>query len=385
VRISGTKGEAITTLDDVSAAELTGKADLSARSLAFASLPVPGAAQTLTATIDNLSQAAVGKFRVALYQGDPMYPQTKPTLVQGPRELPGLAAGESQTVTFPDVTMPDTGGRFVYTVVVDTDDTIDEVTNSNNEATAEGTFRVDPAIAFDAAGQAMIKATLLNATGTNNVAVDATLTNLGDVPVTDLTLNLFAGRNGAAPVLAGTKIVPIVQPGQSLPVRFLTTGLDGDMLYRVSIDAPSLVGDVNLSNDTGTTMLPVHGMADLRVGGISLDSVPLQQGKPVTLTTTISNTGIADARGVLVEVFAVGAPQSNQAGPARRYRIAATHVDVAAVGSQTVSLPLDTSRLAGRYTLEVRVNRFHSVLESDETNDTASLANQDFAAKTVSS
>jgi hypothetical protein len=65
-------------------------------------------------------------------------------------------------------------------------------------------------------------------------------------------------------------------------------------------------------------------------------------------------------------------------GSNARYRVAAAYVDVDALSSVPISLSLDTKKLAGTFTLVVRVNRFHKVLESDETNNTASLGQVQF-------
>ena len=369
VQVSSANGEAVSTADDVSTATLNGLPDISVASLTKVlpfGPPVAGQSLSLSADVKNLSTATVGPFDVTLYSGDPRFPQTAPVPI-ATRTVQTLGPNGDVSLSF-SLTLPNSAGNYVYTVVADSGHVIAEAVKSNNDAQYYISFRADPAISGDITHFVFSMQTqLLDLSGVNNVKVLVPIGNLGNVPIANVQVDLQSSRNGSPFVDVGNMTIPNLNPSQTTTVTFVTSGLEGDNVYRAFID-PSLNGqDSTLLNNTAQAELVIHGLADLTVGSLSLSNPNPNQGDPLSVNAVVSNLGIADAPNTLVEVFAQD-PSGNQT------LVGSTRVDVAAVGSSNLSIPIDTTSLLGQYTLIVQVNRLHEVLETTELNDTASIA-----------
>ncbi len=362
VKVAATTAEAVTTADDVSTATLTGLPDLSIPSLtATDANPTPGETVLLTADVHDAGGQAVGPFAVTLYAGDPRFPQTAPVAL-ATQAVPTIAANGDVTLTF-NLTLPTAAGTYVYTLKADSGGAVAEAVENNNEAQYGVTFAADPTVRTDIG----VTATQLSDAPSNNVQVLAYVDDLGTVPAANVPVDLLVSRNGGPFVQVATQTFGTLSPSSPQYVLFTVTSLAGDNVYRVQID-PSVAADSDPTNDVGQADLVVNGLADLTVGSVALSTATPTSGGPLTLTATVADGGIADAAGVLVEVFAV--PTNNPA--ATPVLVGSTTLAaVPALGSTPVSLSLATGGLLGPYTLTVQVNRLNAVPESNALNDTA--------------
>ncbi|MFI5377950.1 MAG: CARDB domain-containing protein [Tepidisphaerales bacterium] len=369
VHVSSAQGEEVTTTDDTSKTTLNGLPDLTIASLTPSdTTPVAGEAITLAADVSNLSGVAVGPFAVTLYSGDPRFPQIPPVAI-ATQNVTSIAANADSVLNFP-LTLPTTAGDYVWTVMADSGGAITEAVESNNDAQYRVSFHADPAIVPVSVGPTVVSmsAKLLNHSGVNNVNVTVPVANLGNIAISNVPVDLLAGRNGGPLASVGTITVPLLAPGQGQVLHFTVAGLAGDNAYFAQIDPSIQALDVNLTNDTAQTSLTVQGLADLTVGSLSLSTPTPQQAYPLTLNAVVSNKGIADASNVLLEVFAVDGSGNSLEVESMRIPL------VAALSQVNVGLTIDTTNLLGPYTLLVQVNRLHEVLEKTELNNTATIA-----------
>src|SRR5262249_19196 len=148
--------------------------------------PTPGSTQTLKATVQNASSAAIAApFTVTLYAGDPHDPQ-RPLEVIGTQTVNGLGASQSQVLSF-SMTLPPGTADHIYSVAVDSGEALVESNENNNSAGYEIEFWSDPAI--DAAGDPPVTATLLNNGTSHNVQVDVSVANLSAIALDDVPVN----------------------------------------------------------------------------------------------------------------------------------------------------------------------------------------------------
>ena len=369
VRVTSATGEAVTTDDDVSAATLTGLADIAIASLTPSVPPQPGQPITLTADVRNLSTVPVGAFDVTLYSGDPHFPQTMPTVISTV-QVTGLGSLADLSLDFP-MTLPSAAGQYLFTAVADSGGVIPEAVETNNSATFNVAFLSDPAVTS-------VGAVANGQISHNNVTVTASLANFGNVAVANVPIHLQVSRDGGAFAEVSVQNVSIGAQ-QTSQAMFQADGLVGDNVFRVVIDASVNAFDTNVSNNFGQTELVIRGLPDLAMGALSLSHPNPRQGSPLSVQGVISNIGLADANNVLAEVFAVptagGAPLA--VGSLRLPL-------VPGLGQVNLNLPVDTSQLLGGYTLVVQLNRLQEVLETTASNNSASISTSFGPAITIS-
>lgn len=368
VLLTSATGEAIPAASEISTVTITGLPELAVVSLA-PSVPKPLAGQpiTLTADIKNLSNTAVGAFDVSLSGGDPRFPQLPVTLIST-QHVQGLGGSQDVLLNFP-LTLPTAPGDYEWTVLADSGNVIQQSTRAMDAAQYRLGLHADPAIVASGNLPAVgtMTATLLNSSGVSNVQVQVPVTNLGNVAIANVPVDLQQSRNGAPFTGVPTVTIPSLNPGQTTFVSFVVNGLAGDDVYHAFLDPSIDPLDANLTNDTASTSLFIHGLPILTVGSLSLSTPTSRQGDPLSLNAVIGNTGIDDASNVLVEVFAI--PQSGA-----MLEVASTRVpEVNAHGQVNLSLALDTNALLGPYTLLVQVDRLHEIFQRTDLNNTAQI------------
>ena len=355
LQLTTSGGQAFDTTEDLSSATLSGLADLVAINLTDnAQSPQPGSAQTLQAMVLNASTTPVGLFSVTLYQGDPLSPQFGVTAL-ATQVVPGLAAMQETTLAFP-VTIPAGAGDDVYTVVVDSGNAITESNKNNNEARYELDFTGDPAISAPAPAPA-VSATLLNTGNSNNVQVTVNVTNFGSTTIVNVPVDLQVSRNGGTPTTLGQMVIATLGPGATTAEVFTVTALAGDDIFIGSIDSSAFAEDSNPSNDIGTAQLTVQGLPTLGAT-LALSTWASVAGSPLTLSATVSNTGLADGVSVPLVVLA----SLTTGGPS--VVVGAGSVSVTALSSQQAQIPLNTTGLApGLYTITFEIDPNQTIVQ----------------------
>lgn len=359
-------GQAFNTSENVSSTTFSGLTDIQAVSLVNdVSFPSPGSTQTLFATVKNNASTTAQNFVATLYAGDPSSPQF-PVTALASQTVTGLAGGASRSLSFV-VNLGANAGDNVYTIVVDPAEAIEESNELNNKARYEVNFRADPAVTTQD-GTAPVTATLLNAGTSNNVQVVVKVSNLGQTPMVNVPVNLTVSRNGGPLESLGQQIVASLPVGATQTLTFTVTSKAGDNVYFASIDAAVFGQDSNLSNNTGSANLLVVGAAALSASG-TLSSGSSAAGAPITLNTTLANTGLADALNVPYTVYA----RLTSGGPS--FLIASGNIDLAALSSSNLAISLDTTGLAsGNYTFTFHLDPTESVVEDTVANNSFTVS-----------
>ena len=115
----------------------------------------------------------------------------------------------------------------------------------------------------------LLTATLLNASGVDNVRLNASLFNFatgaqGSIPAGPVTVRLLRSIDDGDWIEIGTQSFDTVLPGGfGTPIEFFASGLAGDNRYRLVVDPRSLEDDSNLFNNVAEASLQIRGLANL--------------------------------------------------------------------------------------------------------------------------
>jgi CARDB/Dockerin type I domain len=356
--------QAFDTTENLSTTTLSGLADVAAISLTpTVNNPQPGQAITLTADVRNLSTSAIGAFTVTLDSGDQFSPQF-PVTVLASQQVSSLSALQDLPLTF-NVTLPTGAGDDVYTVLVDSSNTITESNESNNEARYEIDFQADPAIYPFAGIGSAVRTTLNNVTGANNVTVTVEVTNLGSAAITNLPIDLTQTLNGVSVGNPQQFILSSLAAGQTTSIFFADTGFAGDNVYEASVDASADASDANLANNVGIADLQVQALPVLTASG-SLSTPVAAAGGPLTFDASIANTGLADADNVPIVIL------FTPSGGGAVITVATDSTNVPALGDVSLDIPLNTTGLAhGSYVVTIEIDPGQVVLQASRAGNTA--------------
>jgi hypothetical protein len=362
IQLTTSSGQAFDTTENISSTTLNGAADLYATGLTDYTAPTaPGQAITLYAFYYNNATTATGPFTVTFYSGDQLEPQLPVTAIASVNvsSVSGLSSGYASI----NITLPAGAGDDVYTDVVDSGNVIAESNELNNESRIDIVFQADPAIYN--AGSGSVVPTLLNSTTSNNVSVLVNVTNNGTFPLYNVPIDLLDSRNGQAAASDGQMIIAELDPGAAATATFTVTSLAGDNLFTAEIDPSVYSADSNLANDTGTGDLYVPGLPTV-VAAANLSTGSSAAGSPLTLTATLTNTGIGDAANIPLTVLAT----LTSGGPS--YVIGAATGNLTGLGSQTIPITLNTtSLLPGTYTITLEVDPSQTILQGSVAGNLA--------------
>jgi hypothetical protein len=184
----------------------------------------------------------------------------------------------------------------------------------------------------------------------------------------DVEVQLYWSRDdGPFQLVDTTTLSRLATNDDPVVVTFSTAGWAGMNTYRVAVLPTNGSADRNQSNNSGRTHLFVQGLPDVTIHSLAADATaPLQAG-PLDLTFELRNDGIDDADHIRIEVFGMSA----QLG---RRIVGRTQIDhLGPLASTMVTIPIDTSHLAGDVTLIVQVDRLEKILELSDLNNTAHL------------
>ncbi|MEM7312548.1 MAG: GEVED domain-containing protein, partial [Planctomycetota bacterium] len=222
-----------------------------------------------------------------------------------------------------------------------------------------------------------VRATLLDNTGVDNVQVQATIDNLGEVAPGTVEVELHHSLDGEEFVRIDTQSVSVMGLDRQT-ISFLAPGLAGRTGENRYLVVTHYV-DLDQTNQSDQALIYVQGLADLRPTGLTL-SGSLVQDEAVTATFNVRNDGIATADNVQVEVF------GRRLNTETLFQLASTTIEtIEPLSQRTLALPLDTHGLFGANEICVVVDRDQSILElTDMNNDNcvtvtfANSADQDY-------
>lgn len=207
------------------------------------------------------------------------------------------------------------------------------------------------------------------------------VTNTGPVPIRGYELKLYHWLEdllGNPVEVSSQSVTAILNPGErSAPLEIPAPALAGTNRYRVVVsllpaDLPK-AGEADTSDNVAETSVVVQGLPDVTVRSIrpSVSGSPprIRPGQTLRLDVQVENLGIAAAKQVTVEVFAIGP------GGATGLLVGRTVLaSVGALGASTAAVAIDTGKLdTTTQGLEVVIDRGQRILERSDRNNTSSI------------
>jgi hypothetical protein len=368
VRISPVgNSEALGSADNLSTATLQGLPDIAVASVVTDKLnPQAGDLLDVKAVVKNVSNVALSNVRVVFYLEDPSNPAVAPKVIG--EKIVNLASLQTLSVSIP-WTVPADGAAHVIRAVADVGDAVKESSETNNNATDIVKVKGD-AVIRSQEGPAF-SAEVLNESGVDNIRVRGFVHNAGSADLANVAVHLYWSRKNGAFELVGSTTLASLARGQYSVVQFIVDGLAGENRYQLVIDPDGKLPEADRTNNVSLTSVTLQGTPDITPDKVMLSSSAVR-GRPLKLLTTLKNLGIEDAEDVLVEVLA--RPIGGAAGSTGGLVVGRmTLAKLAALASQDVAIPLDTSKLIGSVLLTLMIDRNLDLVELSDSNNSASI------------
>jgi subtilase family serine protease len=314
---------------------------------------VQGRAATATITVTNAGNAPAGAFRV----------EWSPFFLGAPlsRQLNGLAAGASTTVTF-DFTFP-FAATVDGTATVDSTNTVPETSELDNVRTLRTVVEPPlPNLAFAPAGESGGPIDVNPAPAGSVSTVAITVVNDGNDPAGDFVVR-WQPWFFAAPL---TRQVNGLAVGATATVSFdYTFPFAGSFDGTATIDSTTAVAEVDETDNTRSTRVEVPAATvDLQVSNLSISPSSPVQGAPATASVTVTNAGNSpsgrfvvdwnpDAFGIIVPSVQTLSEETGPLGPG---------------ASRVITFSFTYPR-AGDFRSVAHVDSFNSVAETNEANN----------------
>lgn len=339
------------------AATPAGTADLRITSLTPSnSTPQIGQTFSMEARITNQGTQDAGPFRISYAAGG------SPSCGSNFESVPGLIAGASRTVTFSGISYGSSGSKTL-TAEVDSCDDIDESNEQNNTRTA--TIEVQGGAAD------LLVASLTASNSSPRVgelfSVEARITNQGDIDAGPFRVSYSTG--GSPSCGSNYASVSGLAAGAGLTVTFsgISYGSSGSKTLRVEADPCDSIDEGDEQNNSRSVSINVSSPAsDLTITRLTPSTRSPEVDASFSLEIRIMNQGPGDAGSFRVSYARSGSPSCGG-----NFR---TVGGLSAGDSRTLVFTGLTYGSSGARTLSAEIDPCGSVDETDETNNTESVA-----------
>ncbi|MGB8643725.1 MAG: CARDB domain-containing protein [Anaerolineae bacterium] len=135
------------------------------------------------------------------------------------------------------------------------------------------------------------------ATEGNTIPVNLIVHNNGNQPAASAVIGYYAGDPSNGGKLLGNSYVAAIQPGGQITATFgwNTTGYTHTQTIYTFVDPSNSIAETVETNNVVSQTLNIKTKPNLQVAGIAVDHTDRIAGEPISVTTTISNTGETDA------------------------------------------------------------------------------------------
>ena len=197
------------------------------------------------------------------------------------------------------------GTNTPLTVLVDPLNVFTETNKNNNEAivplTVNGSTFPNLMVSYK---DIVITPSPANQGGNANVSVQ--IKNGGFAPATNVKVNCYIGAPDHNGVLLGSRVLPVVNPGESVTASFDLVGISesGDKIIFIRVDPDNAVQEIAEDDNEAFTTLAVLTLPDLAVTSSSIVLTPAmpKDGDTVAISVTVQNYGDQDAADVVIRV-----------------------------------------------------------------------------------
>src|SRR5574341_15974 len=340
------------------------KPNLTASSISFSkTMPQSGESVTITAAVGNSGLENASNIVVRFYSGDP----ASGGVEIGPDQvIPNIAAGSSSlaAVTY-DFT--DTGSRTIF-VVADPDNQIVETSETDNKASARLWVATSPDLTVFS--DDLKPATYVPVAGTA-FALEYTVRNLGETAADAFSVSLYDGDPSQGGTLLQTaNISGIAGGGISTGTLGVTLTTEGAHTLYLAADSSSQITETSETNNSGSVTVQVGGTqsgADLEITPADITLMPSRpaENETVRIAARVRNVGTDTAFGFVVEIFD-GSPDAGGT------LLHSETPSLAPGVEQTITK--DWTIPAGIHEIHVVADRQNNIVESNESNNRASVA-----------
>ncbi|MBI5075871.1 MAG: hypothetical protein HZB62_11995 [Nitrospirae bacterium] len=294
-----------------------------------------------------------------------------PVKLKGSGIVPLVPAGGSVATVGVIADYQATGGQKTIRVVVDPQNTITESNKANN--TAIKTFVIGAEIDVYI-NSSDISFSPANPKDGDTVTITSIIRNATLGNARNVVVRHYLGDPASGGTRIGNDIsIPLIgtRGSETVTMQWNTTGHTGKNYIYVVADPDDVIAEYNNWNNTAGKTLKVASTQgpDLTLNSSDITYTPQNpnQGDMLTVTATIRNTGNQAALSVPVE-FSI----FNQMLNPPMIIGTATIASIPAGGTVPVQIPWDTTGMGGTYDLRVTIDRDDTIIELDETNNSAS-------------
>lgn len=315
--------------------------------------PSSGETVALSATVFNGGEALAENISVAFYDGDP---RLEGVQIGTPQTITSLEPGTSNTVSVNFDTTEIVGGHVIV-VYADPQNTVPESNEVNNLTgkilTIGGTPDLSIApedIAFDPVSPQAFE----------TVAITATIHNTGTGVAESIVVRFLDGAEKITDLILGG-----VGVGQTNTATLVTNFTEDGHTITIQVDPDGTTGDPNPANNSAQKLLTVQaipvGPPDLAAQSITYSPQAPVVGEEITIENTIINQGGQDTGAFKVAIL-------DGATPIHTFDVPSL------VSGQKAVLTLQTYLAVGTHTITANADSENTVTESDETNNSESVA-----------
>ncbi len=324
------------------------------------SMPRENETVAITAKVHNTGFDAASGIVVRFFLGDPAAGGMQIGVDQ---IIPSLVVGGSAQASI-TASFTGTGGKTIF-VKVDPDNIISETNETDNASSSRIWVATAPDIAIFS--EDLKPSTYVPASGTA-FTLAYTVRNLGESSTDGFDIALYDGNPSSGGSLLQTAHISGLNGTE---VRTGSIGVtltgDGSHILYLTADLGQLIPELSETNNTGTVTIQVGGVqqyADLVAGSIILNPSRPHAGESVQISASVRNEGIEDASSFTVEIFD-GAPES---GGTLIY----SKIISATKGTEEI-ITTNWTITSGIHDIYVILDRNNGIVETNETNNTASL------------
>jgi large repetitive protein len=260
-------------------------------------------------------------------------------------------------------------GEHILTVTVDSLNSIDEITKTNNSATTRiwAKSQADLVVLPD-----YMSISPAYPKPTDSITLTFQIANMGESAANNVAADLYDGNPASGGVKLGSATVSSIAAGGlgNGAITFSLTAAGNHTLTLVA-DPLHIITETSVTNNTAQKVVSVNattgtGFIDLTIpmNGLSITPQRPRSGDTVSVTLLTENLG-SEAAAADVELFD-GNPV---AGGTQLYK---STITLNAGESRTLSVPWQIP--SGVRTLYAYIDRTNAVIERDETNNSRQLA-----------
>jgi subtilase family serine protease/squalene cyclase len=314
--------------------------------------------KTVYATIRNNGLKGTNDVTVNFYEGDP----SGATLI-GSEIIPYIPVYGSYTVSRQVLI----NGDGIIFVVVDPDNTIDELDENNNMASVSLT-RITPDLSISSSDITIIPPDIIEG---QDASFGALIHNIGNADAHNVEVTFYDGDSETGSLIGSADIAFLPSGGTSyVQVVWDTYGQTGTNYIHVVVDPEDLIAESNENNNSTLVSIdvipPVKPDLLITSTDIVFSHPAPKEGDPLTITATVHNLG-TDADTIKVDLYD-GIPGS---GGTLLNTYTVSQI-IPFGGQEQIIFNIDTIGFSGNHSFHVVLDPDNSIDEQREDNNSAS-------------